>query len=165
MLGSVGKFVGLESDTEEKSFTAEFDSAVTMSRTTRLYGFIACFCGGWLITIASLFALPSIATNPERFAVLYTLGNVIALMSTFFLFGPIKQLKNMFKPSRAIATIVYLLSLALTLYLAFAVKLAIPVIIGMIVQLCAMIWYCATYVPYGREIIKKCLGGMCDLAV
>lgn len=43
-------------------------------------------------------------------------------MSTMFLVGPVKQIKNMLKKNRIIATVVYLTSIALTLYCAIALE-------------------------------------------
>jgi len=160
------QFVGLE-EKKEEGFTDEFSNlsnqaceACTLTRTQRMYGFGFCFAIGWILTLCSAFAITSIATHPTRFAVLYCMGNVIALISTCFLFGPWSQIKNMFKPVRAIATIIYLGAIALTLYVAIAVQQPGPVIICMIVQLLAMIWYCASYIPFGRQVITKCVGGI-----
>ena len=56
-----------------------------------------------------------------QFAVLYTIGNIIALFSTAFLFGPMRQVKNMFHSKRALATVIYLVTLGGTLAVAFTV--------------------------------------------
>jgi len=158
---SLKSFVGLDPP-EEKTFSQEFDETCSMSRTTRLYGFAGCFVAGWIITIISLFALPQIISHPEKFAILYTVGNVVALCSTMFLWGPCKQLKDMFKPIRAGATIVYLLSMGFTLFAAFYLHIWALVIVSVIVQLCAMIWYSASYIPYGRAMIQRCCGSICS---
>jgi len=42
--------------------------------------------------------------------------------STMFLFGPCAQLKNMFKATRWIATVIYLVAMGVTLYCAFGVR-------------------------------------------
>jgi hypothetical protein len=150
------RIVGLED--EQKTFGEEFSDAVKLSRTTRMYGFAGCFVAGWVITFLALTALPKIGKQPAKFAILYTAGNIVALCSTMFLWGPVKQIKKMFEPVRAVATIVYFLSMAATLFLAFKVQKLLPVVISLCVQLCAMIWYCASYIPYGRSMIKSCLG-------
>jgi hypothetical protein len=162
MSHSFKQFVGLE-EKKEDSFEAEFNAACefcTLTRTQRLYGFAACFVLGWLITLGSCFTIARIGTNPGQFAIMYTLGNLIALASTCFLFGPWKQIKTMFKPVRAIATIIYLVAMALTLYVAIEVQKPLPVIVCMVIQLCAMIWYCASYIPFGRKMITTCLGSV-----
>jgi hypothetical protein len=42
--------------------------------------------------------------------------------SSFFLIGPTRQLKMMFKPIRLIATIIYLGALGMTLFVAIYVR-------------------------------------------
>jgi hypothetical protein len=54
---------------------------------------------------------PAFCVFQTIFAVLYSIGNVVALSSTLFLMGPVNQLKRMFAPTRLIATIVMLLCL------------------------------------------------------
>ena len=109
----------------------------------------------------SLFTLPGVALGkPAPFAILYTLGNLVALSSTFFLWGPRSQLKNMFKPIRAGASIVYLIMLLVTLVIAFTIANGILVLICVAIQFCAMVWYAASYIPYGRTLIKKTIGGV-----
>jgi hypothetical protein len=44
--------------------------------------------------------------------------------SSFFLIGPTRQLKMMFKPIRLIATIIYLGALGMTLFVAIYVRLS-----------------------------------------
>ena len=41
------------------------------------------------------------------FAVIYTLGNIVALAATGFFVGPSKQIKGMFAKKRKWATIIY----------------------------------------------------------
>ena len=66
----------------------------------------------------SMFAI----MKPVTFAILYTIGNIISLCSTAFLVGPVKQIKNMFAEKRLIATIVFLVSMIITLVVAIAVR-------------------------------------------
>merc|ERR1712123_228042 len=64
-------------------------------------------------------ALGPLGGNLKLFAFLYTVGNLMALGSTLFLMGPMKQLSNMFAKTRVIATVVMLAALVLTLCSAF----------------------------------------------
>lgn len=56
------------------------------------------------------------------FATLYTIGNIMSLSSTLFLMGPLRQLKSMFDPTRLFATIIFIASMAMTLFCAFWVR-------------------------------------------
>lgn len=95
------------------------------------------------------------------FAVLYTFGSALSLASTAFLMGPCRQLRSMLQSGRWIATTAYLLSMAGTLAVAFTVGgvLGVVLVIALlIVQLLAMVWYCATYVPGGQAFLSRLIG-------
>ncbi|KAF9971861.1 hypothetical protein BGZ65_010167 [Modicella reniformis] len=136
-------------------------SCVQLDRTQRLYGFGICFIVGFLISILSTLSLGT--GQVALFAVFFTLGNIISLMSTTFLIGPAKQLKTMFAPVRMVASIVFLSMIVITLVVAFTLKLALLCLILCIVQALALFWYSASYIPYGRAAIKKVVGGCIDV--
>ena len=96
------------------------------------------------------------------FALLYTLGNIVALASTCFLMGPVNQIKRMFAPTRWIATVLMLAFLLLTLMSALWWKKKGLTIIFCLFQFLAMTWYSISYIPYARDAVKKafdtCLG-------
>lgn len=123
-----------EEGEDTKTFLQGIDDALTLSRTERLYGFLICFILGWLIQSASVYALPSIVIKPNRFAVLYTAGNIISLCSTMFLFGPWKQLRSMFEETRRMSTIVYLFSMMMTFFFAFRMHSVPGVLFWMFIQ-------------------------------
>jgi len=168
-MDKIRAYVGLENPDEQddlKQWYREFDEACTLTRTQRFIGFGICFIVGWIITLLALLTLPSILTSPERFALLYATGSIIALCSTAFLFGPCAQLKSMFKPVRAIATTIYILSIGLTIFCAVYVQSVLAVIGALIIQFLSMCWYCLSYIPYGRKMVtnccKSCCQGLCD---
>eukprot|EP01032_Pedospumella_encystans_P032166 gene32166-36312_t len=83
--------------------------------------------------------------DPEPFATMYTIGNIVGLFSTCFLYGPVSQVKQMFAPTRLVATAVYLFFMATTLLLAFYPEY-IPVrvmwlLISIFFQFLALVWY------------------------
>ncbi|KAG9295243.1 hypothetical protein G9A89_000066 [Geosiphon pyriformis] len=124
-----------------------------LTRTQRLYGFGICFVSGFLISILSTLTL--ISGNIVGFAILYTIGNVVSLLSTGFLVGFTKQIKTMFAPVRWVASAVFLGSMVTTLIVAFLLEIFILCLILCVVQFLALFWYSASYIPYGRTIIKK----------
>ena len=144
---------------EERGFVAEALDASSLSWSTRIKGFAACFILGCVISILSsvLFAL---TYNLVTFSILYSLGNIVALSSTLFLMGPVNQVKRMFAPTRAIATVVMLVCLVLTLMAALWWKKSGLTILFCIMQFCAMAWYSISYIPYARDAIKKCVDGV-----
>ncbi|KIY99569.1 Vesicle transport protein SFT2B [Monoraphidium neglectum] len=107
----------------------------------RAIGFGICLGVGLLFSFLSLMFLWTFQIT--SFAVLYSFGSVLSLMSTMFLMGPCKQMKRMMDHGRWLASIVYLVSIGATLAVAFTVKGllgGILVIILLVIQFMAMIW-------------------------
>jgi len=74
--------------------------------------------------------------------------------------GPIKQIKKMFESTRIIASIVFLICVVMTLVSAIAIKIAGLVLLFVILQFLALIWYTLSYIPYARDAIKRCCRGL-----
>jgi hypothetical protein len=62
-----------------------------LTRMQRFYAFGGCFATGTLVSLCS--TLLFISGNVAGFAVLYTVGNIIALIGTGFLIGFMSQFK------------------------------------------------------------------------
>lgn len=147
------------SDDSGKTFQQEFDEAVSCSYESRMYGFVGAFVLGWVFNIVGVIWLGT--GNVKIFALFYCLGSITSICGTCFLFGPCAQIKSMFQPIRAVATIVYLVSIALTIFVAIKVGTLIPIVACLVVQFCAYVYYCASYIPYGRAAIRNCLSAAC----
>ncbi|GAA5815911.1 hypothetical protein MFLAVUS_009430 [Mucor flavus] len=138
-------------------FSSEFSDQGTMddgnwqffglNKTQRLYA----FCGAYSTLLL-------ISMNMTGFAILYTIGNVISMLSLTFIIGLKKQFKTMFAPVRFWATVVYLGLLVATLVLSLTVKSWVLSLVLVLVQFCALVWYSASYIPYGREMIRRFFG-------
>lgn len=59
--------------------------------------------------------------------------------------------------SRLGASLVYLMSMVMTLVSALALKKPLLVLVFSLLQVCAYVWYTASYVPFGRAMLKACL--------
>ena len=148
---------GTDSVDEERGFVDQALDASSLSWSTRIKAFAACFALGFLISILSSICLYT--GSLSKFAILYSMGNLVALASTCFLMGPVAQLKRMFASTRLIATLLMIFFLVLTMMAALWWKSNILAIIFAILQFCAMIWYSLSYIPYARDAIKKCVDG------
>lgn len=142
---------------EERGIIDQALDASTLSWSTRIKGFAACFVLGVVISVLGTI---TITWSLSSFAILYSLGNIVALASTFFLMGPVAQLKRMFAPTRLIATLLMLIFLALTLMSALWWGKKGLAIMFCIMQFAAMTWYSISYIPYARDAIKKCFDGV-----
>lgn len=118
----------------------------------RLVGFAACFVLGLILNVLSWVSV--FFANYMSFGILFTLGNVSAIVGSLFLAGPMKQAKRMFTESRWIATVVYIVSLVGTLLVAFLFHSGLLVIICSLIQWLAMWWYFLSYIPGAHDCIK-----------
>lgn len=70
--------------------------------------------------------------------------------STLFLWGPWHQIKNMFKETRWLATLIMLAAIAMTLVSALVWHSVGLCILFAIIQFAAVFWYSISYIPYAR---------------
>ncbi|XP_031571034.1 vesicle transport protein SFT2B-like [Actinia tenebrosa] len=136
----------------DDSLITEINDATTLSWSTRIKGFIICFIIGVCCSVMGVIFLWK---DIKLFAVFYSIGNIVTLASTCFLMGPFKQLKNMFKEKRLIATIIMLTCLVLTLCAALWWGSKRLAVLFCILQYLAMTWYCLSYIPFARDAVKK----------
>jgi hypothetical protein len=121
-----------------KSFVDNLTEELSLSRTNRLIGFATCLAMGFFF---NFLAVSVFLVIPRKFAIAFTLGNIMSIGSTMFLMGPWAQMKKMCSPERAPATTVYFVSMFLTLYCALALRSFILTIPCVVIQLCALIYY------------------------
>jgi len=131
-----------------------------LSWKKRMIGFLATGLISALLGGISIYFL--FQNNLTNFAIFYSLGNACAIGATLFLVGPRKQFKKMIRPHRAVATAVFIISLILTIVFAFATQdQGWVIIICVIVQFAAFLWYTLSFMPFTRRILKKCFGKIC----
>lgn len=94
------------------------------------------------------------------FGILFTLGNLLILGGTFFLAGPVKQFKSMFSEGRWIASVIYIISMVLTIVCAVVLDSGILTIIMCIIQLAALGWYILSYIPFARDAVKAAISSV-----
>ncbi|KAL4656873.1 vesicle transport protein SFT2B-like isoform X2 [Arapaima gigas] len=146
---------GQDGNNDDINILQTVNEASTLGWGTRVKGFIICFVIGVISSVLGtcLLWLPRIGI--VLFAVLYTFGNVASLASTMFLMGPLKQLKRMCEKTRAFATIIMLVCLALTLCAAFWWKNNALALLFCILQFLAFAWYGLSYIPFARDAVIK----------
>lgn len=142
---------------QQMSMSEEMSSIFNLSTFQRIALFAMVFATGILLIAMSGSFLPFLVVAPHKFAAAFTVGNLLAICSTWFLVGPKAQLASMFSPGRIIAASVYVCSLVVTLFAAFfGGKLRyILVIIAIVAQVLSLCWYALSYVPYGRQMVSR----------
>jgi len=123
----------------------------------RILGFIACSAIGFLLSLIGTFVLfgGTSDNNIRIFAVLYVLGNVIALCSTGFLLGPKAQCRKMWLPTRRWSTGFYLLMIIIVFIVALLKQNVFLVLFLLVVEILAGTWYSISYIPFGRKIVLQ----------
>ncbi len=123
------KNFGGELTGENDAFSKTF--GIELTRQQRIMGFAACTFGGFVISLLGtvLLVTGSLAT----FAVLYSVGVVLALTGTGFLIGFEKQFKQMFKPVRITFTLVMIAAFVMVWVSVYAISSTILAIIFCIV--------------------------------
>ena len=153
------------SETAGKVLTKD-SACPSLTVKQRFWGFISCFCLGCLISFLSVGGIFALGMNPVKFAMLYSIGNLSSLGSTFFLIGPMRQLKRMFNKTRAVASIMFIGALIGTIAMAIIYEKGVKwqrlvLLILVALQFCALFWYTLSYIPFGRKIFKKICGSIC----
>jgi hypothetical protein len=111
-------------------------------------------CSSALFFMISLFTLPMVLVMPAKFALTWTMGSILFLSSYSILNGWKAHLKHLFCWERAIFTCSYLGSMIGTLYFSVVSPHYLPVIIFIILQVVALAWYLASYIPGGTNGLK-----------
>ncbi|KAM3721681.1 Vesicle transport protein SFT2B [Dirofilaria immitis] len=130
-----------------------FDGASSFSWDLRIQYFFGCFC---LSVICSLAGSALLFTwRVTGFTVMVSLGSILSLCGTCFLMGPLRQLQKMFQQRRFLASLMYLLSITLTLIAGLVFSNPALALVFVIGQYIAMSWYSITYIPFAREVVSS----------
>ncbi|KAJ6887951.1 hypothetical protein NC652_029070 [Populus alba x Populus x berolinensis] len=84
------------------------------------------------------------------------------LRSTAFLIGPGRQLGMMFDPARIYATAIYIGCVVLALICALLIHSKILTVFAIIFEICALIWYSLSYIPFARRMVSNLMIRLCD---
>eukprot|EP00927_Polykrikos_kofoidii_P078854 TRINITY_DN75652_c0_g1_i1.p1 TRINITY_DN75652_c0_g1~~TRINITY_DN75652_c0_g1_i1.p1 ORF type:complete len:274 (+),score=24.44 TRINITY_DN75652_c0_g1_i1:91-822(+) len=166
--GSIGQRVsrifGSQWQDLNEDMASTFCPSLTMKQ--RVIGFTVCFGIGMLLDLLSFGRLAQLLKGKAgRFAVMYTTGNIIALTGTFFLAGPRRQYQRMSHDSRWVASMIFLISMILTIVVASTDTTlkgrTLFILVCVVVQWTALVWYGLSYIPFGRRLtwqgIRRCL--------
>ncbi|MFS7969099.1 putative vesicle transport protein, Got1/SFT2 [Helianthus anomalus] len=144
-------FAEEEDEELQENLLYETEDLCSLSSTQRLYAFGVCSLAGLVCMFLSMIVF----AIPIKFAVLFTFGNMLAVGSTTFLMGPTRQLQMMFDPVRIYATSIYIGFVVLALICALWIHSKLLTMIAILCEICALIWYSLSYIPFARSIVSK----------
>ena len=124
--------------------------------TCQLSGLQKMIIGGVLAITGVLFCGFSLTVLllPTRFAKFYTFGSLCLTAASMFVVSPATQLRGILaNRSRTICAIAYAISIFLTLFAALKLHSTILTAIAVIVQICASLYYAASYIPGAQSCL------------
>jgi hypothetical protein len=145
---------GLSTGSQQDNPCAEM--CPNLSFRQRVQGCLGCFALGFVISGLSFISWSTGQT--ATFAFMYTIGNIVSLAGSMFLMGPKRQCRNMMKARRRWAAGIYLTMMIVTIILALNDGPGLVVLLCVFLQWCAMVWYVASYIPFGQRMITRVLG-------
>lgn len=107
----------------------EEDTFFALSRWDRMLIFIACNLGAAVCFLLCFFLFPVLSLKPRKFAILWSVGSLLFLLSWAVLMGPWVYAKHLVSGPRLPFTAAYFGSIAMTLY--FAIGVSTPVCLAL----------------------------------
>ncbi|KAJ3694620.1 hypothetical protein LUZ60_010100 [Juncus effusus] len=146
-------FSAEEGDEEEQQedLLGGIQGLCNLSPLQRIYGFAGCMVVGLAFMLLALMVF----ARPIKFALLFTFGNIAAIGSTTFLIGPAQQINMMFDKVRVYATGIYIGSVFIALICALLIHSKLLTLIAIVFEICALIWYGLSYIPFARKIASE----------
>ncbi|CAI2380495.1 unnamed protein product [Moneuplotes crassus] len=121
------------------------------------YKYFAIFLAiGCVFLLLSLFFLPTVVLSPHKFAMLFSIGSMCILASMAFYRGPVTYTKRLFRKDQALISIMYIISLFLTLYASMIAGSFLLTMISCGIQLFSLLWFVTGSFPGGTTGIKAC---------
>lgn len=133
-----------------------------MSYKKRIFGCICLLILGQLLQATCwLFFGGVMLGHPEKFATMYTLGNLAMLCASLFFSGPTQQIKKIMTKKRGFTFLTFFTTMSLTLMTVFSrafIGRTLLILILMVVQWMALMWYILSFIPHAQGLVSKVFG-------
>ncbi|KAK9381034.1 protein transport protein SFT2 [Kockiozyma suomiensis] len=126
----------------------------TMSRWDRIVCFGVCLAASAIFFVLCFALFPVLVLKPIKFAMLWSLGSLLFVISFGCLQGPVNYIIHLFSANRILFTVVYFGSIILTLVFSLGMGSKILTVIACIVQIIAALWYTISYFPMGTQGLR-----------
>ncbi|ODQ77080.1 hypothetical protein BABINDRAFT_163816 [Babjeviella inositovora NRRL Y-12698] len=126
--------------------------SIELSHWDRIIIFSITLLGCALCYTACIFLFPALALRPRKFAILWSLGSLLFIISFGVLHtSVVKYLEHLFSPARLWFTVSFTTSIVLTLVSALRLKSSLLSIIFAAIQLVSVFAYAVSYFPGGTR--------------
>ncbi|XP_011313183.1 vesicle transport protein SFT2C [Fopius arisanus] len=146
----IGKWLGRSSEEDQSNGGwTQKEYCPSMTRFQRLTGFFMCIIMSIICFSLSAIYLPLLLLKARKFALLYSLGSVLFLISFCFLWGAISYLKSLLIPERRCFTLSYFATLGGTLYCALHLQSTPLTVLCAVLQIIALLSFLVSHIPGG----------------
>lgn len=125
-----------------------FMKAIEVEKSYSVF-FIILAVGIGLICLSMLF-LPMAWLSPRKFVSFFSLGSFVTLISFIFIYGTSAYLEMLFSKTRAMFSILFILSIFLGVYFTFNETYYLISLICAVIQLITLIVFTLSFIPGGR---------------
>lgn len=143
--------ISIGSDGTENENENENGVLDSLSYFERMSLFIVTLAGVYICYSISLFF---IIISPRKFAVLWSFGSILFLISFTILMGPKKFINHFISGERLMYSISFFISIMATLIFSFIYRSMIGVLFSIIIQFVCTIAYSVSYFPLGRQSLQ-----------
>mgnify|MGYP003362299984 CR=1 FL=1 len=109
-----------------------------------ILGSAVCFTLGFLL-------FPVLSLKPRKFAMLWTLGSMLFVLSFGCLQGPMNYCRHLISKERLPFTCVFFGSVLATIYCASILRSTVLTLITGIIEIFAVLYYTVSYFPFGAQ--------------
>lgn len=148
---------------QDNSLQGQFLGMFEMTWTQRIIGFVMSLTIGFIFLSFTFIYLPTIIVGTAaKFAISYAMTNICFILSSLFLLGPVKQFQSMMNEGRWIASLIYIITLVLTLYTSYAIRSFYIVLPCLLIQILSLLYYLFTLLPggYANTLMMKVINGL-----
>lgn len=131
-----------------------------LSLKTRAIGFGICAFIALIFGIMSCMQIGGVFLGHlSTFVIFYSISTVFSILSSFFWKGPKAQWAVITDAKRIIPALIFFVAFVLTLLSVWVFKNNTLVIIFVIIQMSAGLFYMFTFIPGGTALLKRCCCG------
>ncbi|KAL7716482.1 Vesicle transport protein [Entamoeba marina] len=124
-----------------------------LSSRNRIVAFFIIFVIGLFIWILNFPFIVVFIAAPYLFLSCYTTGLFLVIISTFFLYSPLSQIKQMKQPLRFVDALMSLLCFVMIVLGLFLLKSSTVVLFFMIIQMATTVFYTFSLLPFTTKCI------------
>lgn len=139
---------------DDENYVTSDPGMFELLRWDRMLIFALCFAGSVCCYLICIFLFPILSLKPRKFALIWSIGSILFLVSFGVLQGFKAYMIHLFLSTRIIFTIVFGASIILTLISSVSLKSTLLSIIFAVIQLLAALWYTVSYFPLGKQTLN-----------